>query len=429
MAASKTPSSKASKRKRALVISVIVILILGVLAIGAYFVKQLIDSKYFFCTSSVTFIPIEKACDGVKDCSRGEDETSCVSHFKANTTFPVRLATAQHVLQVYRSSLGWRSVCSDDWTEQHTQTACTQLGYTYKPRSTSIPVTTLSSSLKVGPFAAVKPGTTATLIHQATVDLSVCKSGSVVSLSCSDCGVVGIQDRIVGGADAYIETWPWQVSLQEAGQHTCGGSLVSPRWVVTAAHCFSGSRKALTHWRVVSGRTYLTLTGGSYVDKIIVNGDYNAASNDYDIALMRLSSPITVGEYQRPVCLPPDAFNLAAGSSMAVTGWGSLHEDGKVSSSLQMAEVPLIDRATCSSSTEYGNMITPRMICAGFPQGGVDACQGDSGGPLVYLTSSKWNLVGVVSWGVGCARKEKPGVYSNVESMLNWIYTVIEKNP
>uniref|UniRef100_A0A3Q3QEB4 Peptidase S1 domain-containing protein n=1 Tax=Monopterus albus TaxID=43700 RepID=A0A3Q3QEB4_MONAL len=406
MAASKTPSSKASKRKRALVISVIVILILGVLAIGAYFVKQLIDSKYFFCTSSVTFIPIEKACDGVKDCSRGEDETSCVSHFKANTTFPVRLATAQHVLQVYRSSLGWRSVCSDDWTEQHTQTAlrlgkhltvcciwlCGHLWYMCKSKCLMIFFFFCSNS-------------------------SVCKSGSVVSLSCSDCGVVGIQDRIVGGADAYIETWPWQVSLQEAGQHTCGGSLVSPRWVVTAAHCFSGSRKALTHWRVVSGRTYLTLTGGSYVDKIIVNGDYNAASNDYDIALMRLSSPITVGEYQRPVCLPPDAFNLAAGSSMAVTGWGSLHEDGKVSSSLQMAEVPLIDRATCSSSTEYGNMITPRMICAGFPQGGVDACQGDSGGPLVYLTSSKWNLVGVVSWGVGCARKEKPGVYSNVESM------------
>ncbi|XP_044060093.1 transmembrane protease serine 4a isoform X2 [Siniperca chuatsi] len=429
MTAPKTQKEKASKRKRLLLIVLVVVVSLGILATAAYFIKQLIDSKYFFCTRSVKFIPIDKACDGKDDCAGGEDEITCVSRFTVNTTFPVRLMSDRRVLQVYSPGSGWRSVCSDDWTQQHTETACKQLGYTYKPRSTSVPVDALISSLKTGPFTAIRPGTTTTPTHEATIDRSVCGSGSVVSLSCSDCGQVGSQDRIVGGTDALIENWPWQVSLQQGGQHICGGSLVSPSWVVTAAHCFAGSKKELSRWRVVSGLTYISTVGGSYVDRIIVNGDYNAARNDYDIALMRLSSPIGVGVGRKPVCLPPKAFGLPAEASMVVTGWGYLHENGKVSPSLQKAFIPLIDQAKCSSPTVYGSAITQRMICAGFLEGNVDACQGDSGGPLVYFTSSHWHLVGVVSWGVGCARERRPGVYCNVEEMLNWIHTVIEKNP
>ncbi|XP_026233198.1 transmembrane protease serine 4a isoform X1 [Anabas testudineus] len=429
MTAPKTQKRKACQWKRPLLIVLTVVFILGILGLAIYFIKELIDSKYFFCTSSVKFIPIDKACDGVRDCAGGEDETTCVSSFTVNTTFPVRLTTDQHILQVYSPDAGWRSVCGDSWTDQHTQTACNQLGYTYKPLSTNVPVNSLASFLKTGPFTAVRPGTGTTPTHQATTDRLACSSGSVVSLSCSDCGQGHAQDRIVGGTDAYIEDWPWQVSLQDSGQHTCGGSLVSPRWVVTAAHCFTGSRKELRNWRVVSGQTNMVSLGGAYVDKVIVNGEYNAARNDYDIALIRLSSPITVGVSRKPVCLPPNTFDVAAGASLVVTGWGYLEENGHVSPSLQMAQINLIDRAKCSSPTVYGGAITPRMLCAGFLEGKVDACQGDSGGPLVYVSSSKWNLVGVVSWGVGCARQGKPGVYSNVGEMLNWIYTVIEKNP
>ncbi|XP_033952852.1 transmembrane protease serine 4a isoform X1 [Pseudochaenichthys georgianus] len=429
MTAPKTPKEKASKKKRIILTVLVVVVLLGILVTAAYFIKQLIDSKYFFCKSSVKFIPIDKACDGNNDCSGGEDELSCLSSFKVNTTFPVRLMTAQQVLQVYSPGPGWRSVCSDDWAEQHTQTACKQLGYTYKPKSTSVRVDTLLLPLKTGPFTAIRPGTTKTPIHQATIDRSVCKSGSVISLSCSDCGKVGFQDRVVGGSDAFIEDWPWQVSLQQGGQHSCGGSLVSPRWVITAAHCFTGSKKELSRWRVVSGRTYIGTLGGSYVDRIILNANYDPARNDYDIAMMRLSSPISVGVSRKPVCLPPKAFGLPSQASMSVTGWGYLEEKGKVSPTLQKASIPLIGRLKCASPTVYGNSITQRMICAGFLDGGVDACQGDSGGPLVYFASSQWHLVGVVSWGVGCARERKPGVYSNVEEMLNWIRTVVEKTP
>ncbi|XP_042342637.1 transmembrane protease serine 4a isoform X2 [Plectropomus leopardus] len=416
-----------SKGKRVVLAVLTVVVLIGILVTAAYFIKKLIDSKYFFCNRSFKFIPLDKACDGNNDCAGGEDEITCLSSFKANTTFPVRLMSGRQVLQVYSRGQGWRSVCSDNWTEKHTLTACKQLGYTYEPRNTIVPVDTLISSLKNGPFTAVRPETANTPIHQATID-RVCRSGSVVSLSCSDCGQVR-QDRIVGGKDAFIEDWPWQVSLQQGGQHTCGGSLVTPRWVVTAAHCFTSSKKELSRWRVVSGKTHMGTLGGSYVDRIILNGDYDPARNDYDIAMMRLSSPITVGESRKPVCLPPKAFDLPAKASVFVTGWGYLEENGKVSPSLQEASISLIDRAKCSSPTVYGNSITPRMICAGLLEGGVDACQGDSGGPLVYFTSSKWHLVGVVSWGVGCARERRPGVYCNVEQMLNWIYTVVEKNP
>ncbi|KAJ4935318.1 hypothetical protein JOQ06_016854 [Pogonophryne albipinna] len=387
MTAPKTPKEKASKKKRIILTVLVVVVLLGILVTAAYFIKQLIDSKYFFCKSSVKFIPIDKACDGNNDCSGGEDELSCLSSFKVNTTFPVRLMTAQQVGGVCVATTG-----PSNTHRQHVNNWDTHIN----------------------------------LKAQATINRSVCKSGSVISLSCSDCGQVGFQDRVVGGSDAFIEDWPWQVSLQQGGQHSCGGSLVSPRWVITAAHCFTGSKKELSRWRVVSGRTYIGTLGGSYVDRIILNANYDPARNDYDIAMMRLSSPISVGLSRKPVCLPPKAFGLPSQASMSVTGWGYLEERGKVSPTLQKASIPLIGRLKCASPTVYGSSITQRMICAGFLDGGVDACQGDSGGPLVYFASAQWHLVGVVSWGVGCARERKPGVYSNVEEMLNWIRTVVE---
>ncbi|XP_004543751.3 transmembrane protease serine 4a isoform X2 [Maylandia zebra] len=429
MTAPNTPKEKRAKIKKVLITTLTVMLILGILAIAAYFIKNLIESKYFFCTRSVKFIPLDKTCDGHIDCAGAEDEITCMTTFKVNTTFPVRLQSNDQVLQVYGPDSGWRTVCSDDWTQAHTQTACTQLGYTMKPTSKNILVSSLTSPMKTGPFTAVRPGTSNTPIQQATADRSVCQSGSVVSLSCSDCGNVGADDRIVGGTDTSIDHWPWQVSLQRSGQHTCGGSLVSPRWVVTAAHCFTGSNKELRQWAVVSGQTSIITLGGSSVDRVIVNADYNAETNDYDIALMRLTRPITVSDVRRPVCLPPKDYSITAETYMTVTGWGYRRENGAVADILQEAKIPLIAQSVCSSPTVYGSIITNRMLCAGFPEGKVDACQGDSGGPLVHISDSSWNLVGVVSWGVGCARKGKPGVYTNVEVMLNWIQTVIEKNP
>ncbi|CAF97474.1 unnamed protein product [Tetraodon nigroviridis] len=169
MKAPKTEKTKWSKRKRVLTVFLVVV-ILAILATTAFFIKQLIDSKYFFCKRSVRFIPLEQACDGKDDCAGGEDELTCLSREKVNTTFPVRLMSAHHVLQVYSPGSGWRSVCSDGWTQQHTETACQTLGYTYKPQSSKVPVEDLIQSLKTGPFTAIREGSASTPIHQATID-------------------------------------------------------------------------------------------------------------------------------------------------------------------------------------------------------------------------------------------------------------------
>ncbi|XP_036379628.1 transmembrane protease serine 4-like [Megalops cyprinoides] len=378
--------NQAAKLKLTLIVVLVVTVILGVLGLAGYIIKIFLDSKYFFCSQSVGFVPWAAVCDGSPDCAGREDELTCVSNVTARATFPVRLVSNNSVLQVYSTAFGWSTVCVEGWSPQHTVAACRQLGYT----------------------------------------LNECSSGSVVSLSCSDCGNPVGRGRIVGGTEAAIEQWPWQLSLQYAGEHSCGGTLVSPHWVITAAHCFSGSME-LSQWRVVGGHTYMGSSGGVSVDSIILNGDYNPANNDYDIAMIRLAAPLTIGATQHPVCLPPHESHLRDGDPLVVTGWGYLEEKGKVSSVLQKATVPLIGREVCTRPAVYGPAITPRMLCAGYLEGQVDACKGDSGGPLVRL-SDRWQLVGIVSWGIGCGRKGKPGIYSKVDETLNWIYTVMEYN-
>ncbi|XP_016416077.1 transmembrane protease serine 4b isoform X2 [Sinocyclocheilus rhinocerous] len=402
----RTEESRA--RWRSTVITVCcVLVILATLIVGLYFTVTIVNSKFFFCSGSLRFISIEKACDGKANCAGGEDEITCVSKLRTNDTYPVRLMGDRLVLQVFNNEGGWRTVCADNWRTKHTRLACQQLGYTVSPRSTRIPVRSLLFNPQDA-FATVSKNSTHSDIQSSLSVSDRCLSGSVVSVSCSDCGEVVGEDRIVGGLDTAIEHWPWQVSLQWNHQHVCGGALLSKRWVISAAHCFTGRTRELSRWTVVLGQTEVTGSSGVSVETIVVHNNYS-----------RLNSIL-------PVCLPPHQLSMK--EMLVVTGWGLLKEKGELPSVLQKASVPLIDRSECSKPSVYGSAITPRMLCAGFLKGNVDACQGDSGGPLVYL-SSRWQLMGIVSWGVGCAREGKPGVYTDVSQLLNWIYTVMERQP
>ncbi|NWJ05455.1 TMPS5 protease, partial [Crypturellus undulatus] len=261
---------------------------------------------------------------------------------------------------------------------------------------------------------------------------SGCESGWVVALKCSECGLRPGAVRVLGGADAPRGRWPWQVSVQHDAQHRCGGSVLAPDWIITAAHCVHSyqRRREASGWLVFAGVVAHGAFGqeaGTTVEKIIYHSLYDDRTLDYDIALMKLQAPLNFSDTVQAVCLPPARQDLLQGSSCWVSGWGyTSPEQAQVTETLKEALVPLIGTKRCNSSCMYAGELTARMLCAGYPHGQIDACQGDSGGPLVCQDGPTWRLVGIVSWGQGCGEPNHPGVYTNVAQLLPWIHHVTE---
>lgn len=226
-----------------------------------------------------------------------------------------------------------------------------------------------------------------------------------------------IHSRIVGGVEASVGEFPFIVSLQDRMGHFCGGSLIRPNWVLTAAHCTAGTIN-----KVVIGLHNLNDTRNAETFKakrVIKHPKYNEATTDYDYALVELSGN---SRYQ-PISLNTSNFAIPTSPAIeaVVAGWGVTRENSTtLPARLQKVEVPLIPKTVCDKN--YKGMITDRMLCAGYARGGKDSCQGDSGGPLVATADDKKTyLIGVVSWGEGCARANKPGIYSKVSYAINWI--------
>ncbi|KAE8631039.1 hypothetical protein XENTR_v10001053 [Xenopus tropicalis] len=259
-------------------------------------------------------------------------------------------------------------------------------------------------------------------VDQSSLHLSEISSSDAQNLLYSACGIGGpsVSNRIVGGTNAGLGSWPWQASLRLLGSHTCGASLLNDTWLVAAAHCFDMNADA-NSWTVVLG-TINVYSGSEFkIEKIIIYEGYTSHNHRNDIALLKLFTPLNFTSIIRPVCLPEASDIFPDGSSCYITGWGALTDGGSASQVLQQAEVKIINSDTCSSSQMYGGLIYPSMICAGYATGQIDSCQGDSGGPLVTLKSGRWVLIGIVSFGYGCALPNKPGVYSRITYLRNWI--------
>lgn len=239
---------------------------------------------------------------------------------------------------------------------------------------------------------------------------------------------------VVGGNATAPHEFPWAVGLLYDGRFICGGTIISERTILTAAHCVSSGGEGLpaTMYTVLVGAHKRSSSGKTFqVQNIIWNRKYSEFSLQNDIALLILETPIDFEEKElkgkaRPICLPTKSVSSYAGKMATVVGWGTTSEGGNsLPDELQGVGVPVISNWRCLLAYPLPNFpIRGGQICAGFPDGGKDSCQGDSGGSLAAPSiedGSRWIQLGVTSWGMGCARRGKPGVYTRVSSQLDWI--------
>ncbi|KAL9985540.1 hypothetical protein ACROYT_G007958 [Oculina patagonica] len=236
--------------------------------------------------------------------------------------------------------------------------------------------------------------------------------------------------RIVGGTSAKHGDWPWQAMLRtSSGFPYCGGTLVDPRWVVTATHCVRGKSAGSVFVRLgAHKRTSSVGTEQDFrVEKVITHPSYHKPkSYSHDIALLKLEKPAVLGRYVNLACLPHNVNAPVDGEKCWITGWGRLASGGSSPTYLQQVSVPIASRARCDKA--YPNKIHDSMICAGLDQGGIDSCQGDSGGPMVCENGGRYYLHGATSWGYGCASAGKFGVYAKVKYLMQWITSEMKKN-
>lgn len=215
------------------------------------------------------------------------------------------------------------------------------------------------------------------------------------------------QGRVVGGQKATTSAVPWVVYLTDAsGFQFCGGTLVTPTKVVTAAHCTASVPDRKTF--VVVGRDDKQSQAGTSipVTRTWVSPTFTAVGNGLDVSVLTLATPVK--QTTLPLATAADSALYSPATAATIYGWGSTAENGTPSRYLLSATVPIRDDAYCKSRTS--NFDPGLLTCAGYDDGGVDTCQGDSGGPLVVAGK----LVGITSFGDGCARAGKPGYYTRV---------------
>jgi secreted trypsin-like serine protease len=238
---------------------------------------------------------------------------------------------------------------------------------------------------------------------------------------------------IKGGTLATAGQFPWQVSLvaslisNNEDAHFCGGTLIAPAWVVTAAHCVDSTLPEQID--ILVGSTSLDKAKHRVkVKQIVMGPGWDSATGQADIALLELARPVSVKD-AAPIQIVSAADDQAitSGTALFVSGWGATDAAGPASPDLRWVPIQYIDSGLCNTSPFYNGEVTDGMMCAGTLDGSADACQGDSGGPLVLQDGLAKSLVGVVSWGdsSGCGQPNKPGVYTRVARYADWISKTI----
>jgi secreted trypsin-like serine protease len=240
--------------------------------------------------------------------------------------------------------------------------------------------------------------------------------------------------QIVGGSKALPGEFPWQVALLDASvantfqAQYCGGALVAPTWVVTAAHCvYDRGVQPPGSVDVLVGTTSLR-SGGKRVDvdAIVVHPRYSERTSENDIALLHLAA--AVPDQSVPLVTRAREAELASAGTLATaTGWGdTLVRGNRYPTDLMKVQLPIVTNRTCNDPRSYDGDVAAKMLCAGYAAGGKDTCQGDSGGPLVVPDGEGgFALAGVTSWGARCAAPRKYGVYTRVARFAAWAEKVM----
>ncbi|XP_046906707.1 serine protease 33 isoform X1 [Hypomesus transpacificus] len=257
-----------------------------------------------------------------------------------------------------------------------------------------------------------------------------CVTGVSVSHA-QECGKPPMGTRIVGGEPATDGSWPWQVDIQVNGVHVCGGSLINEQWVLSAAHCFPTPINQASY-TIYAGR--LQLNGFNQYEtshsmkNIMIAPGYNTPQSGNDVALVQLDPPVSWTNVIQPICIPGSGVSFSEGQSCYVTGWGDIRDGVSLPGvgTLQQVVVPIIGQTSCQNMYQTDADILSDMICAGYQAGAKDSCQGDSGGPLVcQMANGTWVQAGVVSFGLGCAQPNHPGVYAKVSSFSDFITSIV----
>ena len=242
--------------------------------------------------------------------------------------------------------------------------------------------------------------------------------------------------RIIGGSPIEITSAPWQVLLRINGTTQCGGAVIADTWLLTAAHCVSGvGAGQIEAYIGVTDQNRLSRDRLAPVSQVIVHPNWNSSTYSNDLALIGLAAPLAFSPSVQQVALPlvQDANAWpASGEQATISGWGSTTPSGASSALLRAATVQILSAPSEAKCGEYGASYVPgNHVCAGMPQGGVDACQGDSGGPLTVAYNGTPVLAGIVSSGSGCADPKFPGLYSRVTSFLPWLrqYVALPQSP
>lgn len=355
----------------------------------------------FLCGHTHFCVPQRWRCDHHNDCGDETDEEECSSDIQ------------------WTGSYDWSSWGS--WSECHPSCG---------------PGTRSRSRVCEAPQAGLCPGEG---LHEEQCELTPCIDETEIG-----CGFkkhfhlrddgLALAERIVGGQSSDVGDWPWQAQLfyrkRGAWMAVCGGTLIHPYVVLTAAHCFMGAMKDTSRWQVHLGKhsiDFIAETGSqqTIIREIVIHGDFSEHGGvKGDIALLILESPIAQETGHINWACLDEGMKLDDDTECYISGWGVTEMgNGAGSSVLREARMPIISRRDCNHRQSYNGFIENTMLCAGHMEGGIDACKGDSGGPLSCLgPDDRWYVVGVTSWGHGCALAKKPGVYTKVAMYYQWIH-------